>query len=73
MEFQFGWTLYKYNGLIARNFEAGPAARVRADQLVVHPDHIVTRFGELGAVDLAGPGREVRLSCAAQPANLELG
>ncbi len=73
MEFQFGRSLDKYNGLVARDIKAGPAARVGAGQLVIHPNQIIARFGELGAVDLAGPGWKVRLFCAAQPAHLELG
>lgn len=63
----------KRDGLIVWDIEAAPTARVRAGQLVVHPHQVVSRFGELGAVEVVGTGRDIPLLRAPQPADLELG
>ena len=64
--------LEKNNGLIAGDIEALSAEWVGADQLVVHPNQVVGRFGELRAVQVGGTWRDILLFCAPQPANLEL-
>ena len=58
--------------MIAGDIEAPTAEGVGADQLVVHPNQVVGRFGELGAVQVAGTGRDILLLRAPQSANLEL-
>ena len=58
-------------GLRIRNLEFGAAARIRTEQHVVDPNHIITRFCEFGAVKLAGASRQFFLSGTTQPSDLE--
>ena len=65
-------SLDNHDGLIIRDFEAAPTTWVWAGQDIVYPHQIVTRLGELRAVVIAGPGRDILLLRAPQPPNLEL-
>ena len=65
--------LKQYHGLIIRDIEAFPAARVGANQGIISPYQIIGRLGELGAVLVVGSGRDTFLLRAPDPANLELG
>jgi hypothetical protein len=65
--------LKQYHGLIIRDIEAFPAARVGANQGIIGPYQIVGRLGKLGAVLVAGPRRDTFLLRAPDPPNLELG
>lgn len=46
--------LENHDGLIAGDIEALPAGWVWAEHLVVHPNQVVGRFGELRAIQVLG-------------------
>ena len=50
----FSILLKNHNGLIAGDIEALPAGWVWAEHLVVHPNQVVGRFGELRTIQVLG-------------------
>lgn len=61
----------EHDGLVQGDLEAGAAAGVGTDELIVHPHHIAPRLGELGPVPVVGPRRKTFLLLALYPAHLE--
>ena len=62
----------KGDSLIAGNIEALSTARVGTGYLVVHPNQVVGRFGELRPFEAVCAGGDILFLGAPQPANLEL-